>query len=88
MTVKQVAAAATMDAPAATVAVNDLEERGLVRADDPAHTALQDGFADAMPAATWCTRSTRRRSGSGHPVGLDEAELKNLQAILAKLSDG
>jgi DNA-binding MarR family transcriptional regulator len=30
MTVKQVAAAATMDAPAATVAVNDLEDRGLV----------------------------------------------------------
>ena len=36
MTVKQIAAAATIDAPAATVAVNDLEERGLVvRAVDP-----------------------------------------------------
>ena len=36
MTVKQVAHAATMDAPAATVAVNDLEERGLVvRETDP-----------------------------------------------------
>jgi DNA-binding MarR family transcriptional regulator len=30
MTVKQIAAAAAMDAPAATVAVNDLEQRGLV----------------------------------------------------------
>ncbi|WP_283633289.1 MarR family winged helix-turn-helix transcriptional regulator [Mycolicibacterium poriferae] len=30
MTVKEIAAAATVDAPAATVAVNDLEERGLV----------------------------------------------------------
>ena len=30
MTVKQVAEAATLDAPAATVAVNDLETRGLV----------------------------------------------------------
>jgi DNA-binding MarR family transcriptional regulator len=30
MTVKQVAEAATIDAPAATVAVNDLEARGLV----------------------------------------------------------
>lgn len=30
MTVKEVAAAATIDAPAATVAVNDLESRGLV----------------------------------------------------------
>ena len=30
LTVKEVAEAATIDAPAATVAVNDLEERGLV----------------------------------------------------------
>src|SRR5947209_1062640 len=30
MTVKQIAQAATVDAPAATVAVNDLEARGLV----------------------------------------------------------
>ena len=30
MTVKEVALAATIDAPAATVAVNDLEDRGLV----------------------------------------------------------
>jgi DNA-binding MarR family transcriptional regulator len=36
MTVKQLALAATVDAPAATVAVNDLEERGLVvREPDP-----------------------------------------------------
>ena len=38
MTVKEVAQAATLDAPAATVAVNDLEERGLVvRAVNPAN---------------------------------------------------
>lgn len=36
MTVKQLAHAATMDAPATTVAVNDLEDRGLVvRETDP-----------------------------------------------------
>jgi DNA-binding MarR family transcriptional regulator len=36
MTVKQIAAAVTVDAPAATVAVNDLEARGLVvRRTDP-----------------------------------------------------
>ena len=36
LTVKEVAAAATIDAPAATVAVNDLEDRGLVvRETDP-----------------------------------------------------
>lgn len=38
MTVKELAVAATIDAPAATVAVNDLEERGLVvRRIDPAN---------------------------------------------------
>ncbi|MDY6996278.1 MAG: MarR family transcriptional regulator, partial [Actinomycetota bacterium] len=38
MSVKQLAGAATIDAPAATVAVNDLEERGLVvRRVDPAN---------------------------------------------------
>jgi DNA-binding MarR family transcriptional regulator len=38
MTVKQIAEAATIDAPAATVAVNDLEFRGLVvRETDPAN---------------------------------------------------
>ncbi len=38
MTVKQVAQAASIDAPAATVAVNDLEDRGLVvRRTDPAN---------------------------------------------------
>lgn len=38
LSVKQIAAAATIDAPAATVAVNDLEERGLVvRQIDPAN---------------------------------------------------
>jgi DNA-binding MarR family transcriptional regulator len=36
MTVKELARAATVDAPAATVAINDLEERGLVvRVPDP-----------------------------------------------------
>ena len=38
MSVKQIAQAATIDAPAATVAVNDLESRGLVvRETDPAN---------------------------------------------------
>lgn len=38
MTVKEIAEAATIDAPAATVAVNDLEQRGfVVRRVDPAN---------------------------------------------------
>ena len=59
MTVKQIAEAATIDAPAATVAVNDLEDRGLVvrrdRSDEP---AVQGGLADRRRAATWWRRST------------------------------
>ena len=47
MTVKQVAHAATIDAPAATVAVNDLEEpRPGGPRDRPGQPALQDGVAD------------------------------------------
>ena len=87
MTVKQVAAAATMDAPAATVAVNDLEDRGLVvRTTEPTNRRCKvvsltdagrdmvrmiDATDDPAPEVLW---------------GLDNAELKQLQAILAKLA--
>jgi DNA-binding MarR family transcriptional regulator len=86
MTVKQLAHAATIDAPAATVAVNDLEGRGLVvREIDPNNrrckvVSLTDagremvGKIDAIddPAPSILS-------------ALDEAELKQLRAILAKL---
>src|SRR4051794_41965588 len=51
MSVKQVAQAATIDAPAATVAVNDLEDRGLVvRETDPTNRRGKSGFlARARP---------------------------------------
>jgi len=86
MTVKEVAEVATIDAPAATVAVNDLEARGLVvREINPANrrckvVSLTDaghrvvdavnGMADPPPAAL---------------AGLDDADLETLQAILAKI---
>ncbi|WP_018602025.1 MarR family winged helix-turn-helix transcriptional regulator [Mycobacterium sp. 155] len=87
MTVKQLAHAATVDAPAATVAVNDLEERGLVvRTVDPANrrcktvSLTEAGRAvvdqiDAVddPAPDVLTR-------------LDADELDTLRAILAKIS--
>lgn len=87
LTVKGLADAATMDAPAATVAVNDLEERGLVvRQIDPANrrsktvsitergrevVALIDSVADPAP-----------------PVlrAMSSAELGALQALLSKLT--
>lgn len=56
MTVKQIAEAATVDAPAATVAVNDLEDRGLVvRQVDPTNrrckvVSLTDAGRDTVAA--------------------------------------
>lgn len=86
MTVKGVADAAALDAPAATVAVNDLEERGLVvRQIDPSNrrsktvsitpagrelVARIDAVEDPAPAAV---------------AALTDAELVALQALLRKL---
>jgi DNA-binding MarR family transcriptional regulator len=86
MSVKELAHAATIDAPAATVAVNDLEERGLVvREIDPTnrrckvvsltergHAIVRDIDAITDPAPEVLT-------------GLDDAELRSLKAILVRL---
>jgi len=87
MTVKQVAHAAAMDAPATTVAVNDLEDRGLVvRQTDPTNRRCKvvsltgagramvdkiDAVADPAPNAV---------------ASLDDAQLKDLKAILDKVA--
>ena len=87
MTVKQVAHAAAMDAPATTVAVNDLEDRGLVvRQTDPTNRRCKvvsltgagramvdkiDAVADPAPNAL---------------AALDDAQLKELKAILDKVA--
>ena len=87
MTVKQVAEAATIDAPAATVAVNDLEERGLVvRKTDPTNRRCKvvsltdagremvlaiDGIDDPAPDAL---------------ASLDDRELKALKVMIDKLA--
>ncbi|CDP88498.1 MULTISPECIES: MarR family winged helix-turn-helix transcriptional regulator [Mycolicibacterium] len=87
LTVKQLAYAATVDAPAATVAVNDLEERGLVvREIDPANrrsklvSLTDDGRAllarlndveDPAPQAL---------------AALDTADLEALRGILRKIT--
>ncbi len=86
MTVKEVAEAATIDAPAATVAVNDLEARGLVdRQPHPDNRrcklvslteagrdviAVLDDTDDPAPAAL---------------AALDEQDLQALRRILARL---
>jgi DNA-binding MarR family transcriptional regulator len=87
MTVKQVAEAATIDAPAATVAVNDLEDRGLVvRQIDPTNRRSKvvsltdagremvlaiDGIDDPAPDAL---------------ALLDDAQLKALKVIIDRLA--
>ena len=86
MSVKQVAAAATMDAPAATVAVNDLEDRGLVvRTPDPANrrckmVSLTDAGRDLVQ-----TIDAIDDPAPEILSGLDDAELKQLRTILTKL---
>jgi DNA-binding MarR family transcriptional regulator len=87
MTVKQVAHAATIDAPAATVAVNDLEERGLVaRETDPVNRRCK------VVSLTDAGRGVVRRIDAiddPAPVvlaSLADDELKALQGILDKLA--
>jgi DNA-binding MarR family transcriptional regulator len=87
MTAKEIAEAATMDAPATTVAVNDLEDRGLVvRETDPTNrrcklvsitdegrkvVASIDEVSDPAPSPF---------------AALGEVELSTLKTILAKLT--
>ena len=89
MTAKEIAEAATMDAPATSVAVNDLEDRGLVvRQADPSNrrckvvsltdegrrvVASIDGVEDPAPRPF---------------AALSQQELRTLEAILAKLTAG
>lgn len=86
MTVKQLAAAATVDAPAATVAVNDLEERGLVvRRTDPSNrrcklVSLTDAGRDAVRAI-----DAVHDPAPDVLAALDPADLASLRAILNKL---
>lgn len=87
MTAKEIAEAATMDAPATSVAVTDLEDRGLVdRQADPKNRrckviqltdegrrmlAMIDAVEDPAPPSF---------------ARLEESDLATLQAILAKLA--
>ena len=86
MSVKELAHAATIDAPAATVAVNDLEDRGLVvREIDPANRRCKivslteagqamvheiDAITDPAPESL---------------AALDDTELETLKAILVRV---
>lgn len=87
MTVKQVSHATAMDAPATTVAVNDLEDRGLVvRETDPTNrrckvVSLTDAGREMVHRI-----DTVDDPAPDVLAGLDDAELNELRAILAKLA--
>jgi DNA-binding MarR family transcriptional regulator len=86
MTVKQLAHAATIDAPAATVAVNDLEDRGLVvRTIDPSNrrckvVSLTDAGREMVHKIAAVDDPAPNALAA-----LDDAELKELKAIIGKL---
>nr|WP_090342739.1 MarR family transcriptional regulator [Mycolicibacterium malmesburyense]CRL73329.1 transcriptional regulator [Mycolicibacterium malmesburyense] len=85
MTVKELAHAATIDAPAATVAVNDLEGRGLVvRQVDPENRRCKRvSLTDAGRAMV--ARIDAVEDPAPEPMAaLDDSELEALRAILAK----
>lgn len=86
MTMKQVAEAATIDAPAATVAVNDLEARGLVvRETDPANRRCK--MVSLTSAGREVLRAVNGFSDPPPPslAGLDGEDLRSLHAILSRL---
>jgi DNA-binding MarR family transcriptional regulator len=87
MTVKQVAEAATIDAPAATVAVNDLEDRGLVvRKTDPTNrrckvVSLTDAGREMVQVINGIDDPAPDALAS-----LDDRELNALKAMIDKLA--
>ena len=87
MSVKEIAQAATIDAPAATVAVNDLENRGLVvRETDPANRRCKVvSLTDAGRAMVETIQATDDPAPD-IMASLDEADLAALRRILTKLS--
>ena len=89
MSVKKLAHAATIDAPAATVAVNDLEDRGLVvREVDPANRRCKIVSLTEAGRATVHEIDAITDPAPDALAALDDTELKSLRAILDKLAAG
>ncbi len=89
MTAKEIAAAATMDAPATSVAVNDLEDRGLVvRQADPNNRRCK-----VISLTDEGRRMVASIEGVDDPApqpfaALSQEELRSLEDILEKLTAG
>ena len=87
MTVKQLAHAATMDAPATTVAVNDLEDRGLVvRETDPTNRRCKVVSLTDAGRQTVDKIDTTPDPAPSVLADLDPARLNELKAILDQLA--
>ncbi len=87
MTVKQVAAAATMDAPAATVAVNDLEDRGLVvRTPEPTNRRCKVVSLTDAGREMVATIDATDDPAPDVLAGLSDDDLNTLGSVLAKLA--
>lgn len=87
MTVKGVAEAAAMDAPAATVAVNDLEERGLVvRQTDPGDRRSKTVSLTARGRELLARIDAVEDPAPPVVAALSETDLVALQDLLGKLS--
>ncbi|MEC3916039.1 MarR family winged helix-turn-helix transcriptional regulator [Nocardia sp. CDC160] len=86
LTAKQLAAAATMDAPATTVAVNDLEDRGLVvRQIDPTNRRSKlISLTDAGRAVVTDAIATPDPAPPEFAT-LNPDDLRTLREILSKL---
>ncbi|GAA2540986.1 MarR family winged helix-turn-helix transcriptional regulator [Mycolicibacterium diernhoferi] len=87
MTVKGVAEAAAMDAPAATVAVNDLEERGLViRQTDPGDRRSKTVSLTARGRELLARIDAVEDPAPPVVAALSKTDLVALQDLLGKLS--
>lgn len=86
MTAKELAVATAMDAPAATVAINDLEERGLVvRQPDPDNRRCK--LVSVTDAGAALLGGIRQIDDPAPPVfaTLDADELATLRDLLSRL---
>lgn len=86
LTMKQVAEAATIDAPAATVAINDLESRGLVvREIDPENRRSKRVSLTAAGRDVLRSVNELADPPPASLAGLDAEDLRSLHAILSRL---
>ena len=89
MTAKEIAEAATMDAPATSVAVTDLEDRGLVvRETNPSNRRCKVISLTEEGRRTVASIERVEDPAPAPFAALSDEELQTLQAILDKLTAG